>query len=104
MASVQLDRVAAPRLSSKQLQFLENVANCESPTDRFPDGLPLYANSRFMEFDFDTESRKFAWIRNLTVRGFISTSGPMGCFIRLTDAGRAAIAQAQQPPAPTGAQ
>jgi hypothetical protein len=80
-----------PRLSEKQRKFLQRVVTETRPTDDFPDGLPLYMNHRFMEFDFNTERERALWVSNMEARGFISRSGSGGCFVRPTDAGRAAL-------------
>lgn len=92
-----LGDVIVTRLSNKQLSFLGAAAACEIPSDDFPNGLPLYVHSRFMEFDFNSESEKLRWVRNLEARGLVSADGPMGCFVRLTAAGRAAITKATTP-------
>lgn len=83
------------RLSAKQREFLEWVANSEAPTQNFPEGLPLYMGHLFMEFYFNTEGERRRWVGNIEARGFIKRAGNRGCFVRLTDAGRAAISEAK---------
>lgn len=79
-------------LSEKQLVFLTRIASSEIPTEGWPEGLPLYASHRFMEFEFNTEGERRRWFQNLESRGLVTCKN--GCFFRLTDAGRAAIAKA----------
>ena len=79
------------RLSEKQRDFLSDIATSETPTDDFPQGLPLYLSFTYMEFRFNTDGERTRWYRNLETRGFIKLTGSGGCFARLTDAGRAAL-------------
>lgn len=79
------------RLSEKQLVFLSRVASSETPTEGWPQGLPLCVNHRFMEYDFLTEAERDRWLANLVTRGFVTCHHRH--FYRLTDAGRAAVAR-----------
>jgi hypothetical protein len=81
------------KLSAKQRDFLQMVGVSETPTPNYPDGLPLYMGHLFMEFSFNTESERRRWVDNVEARGFIKRTGAGGCFVRLTDSGRAALAK-----------
>lgn len=85
-------QAAGPRLSEKQREFLGKVAAHEAPTDDFPDGTPLYLSHTFMAFEFNYESERDRWVQNLEARGFVTIRNRN--FVRLTDAGRSAIAHA----------
>lgn len=82
------------RLSEKQREFLADIATSETPTEDHPQGLPFYLRHTHMEFRFNTASERERWYRNLETRGLIVRTGYSHCFVRLTDAGRAAIAKA----------
>ena len=88
--------MSAARLSAKQREFLEDVATSETPTYNFPEGLPFYMGHLFMEFCFNTEGERRRWVDNIEARGLIKRTRGGGCFVRLTDAGRAAIAKASE--------
>lgn len=78
------------RLSEKQRVFLADIAAAETPTDDYPDGLPFYTRHTHMEFQFNTAGDRERWYANLEKRGLITRTGNSKCFVRLTDAGRAA--------------
>lgn len=80
------------RLSEKQLSFLKDIAESESSTDDFPQGLPFYTRHTHMEFQFNTAGERERWYKNLETRGLITRSGSNKCFVRLTDVARTALA------------
>lgn len=80
------------RLSEKQESFLRTVAASEASTDDFPEGVPFYTRHTYMEFDFYSAGDRERWYQNLETRGLITRTGNGKCFVRLTDAGRAALA------------
>lgn len=85
------------RLSDKQRKVLEQIHNHEQPSERFPEGIPLYAGHTFLSLDFYSEAERDRWLANLESRKLIHRSGPSKCFIRLTSIGREAIGKAPKP-------